>query len=222
VISSVETAEQAARTLQAEPRGKLRVTAPVTYGTHRLMPAIAGYMARYPQVQVELILNNRVVDMVDEGFEVAIRSGELDASSLVARPLRSSFLYAAASPAYLERHGMPQHPEDLLQHNCLGFSAWGKNPQWQFRRGEEEVLVPVRGGLVCNNGQGLLQAALAGVGVVAQADVLLDAPLAAGQLLRILPDWDMPVRPIYIVRTRDLRPTAKVRSFVDFMLEKLS
>ncbi|MGB7192742.1 MAG: LysR family transcriptional regulator [Collimonas pratensis] len=221
VLNSVQAADYVAEALRAVPRGKLRMTAPVTYGVHKLVPLIGEYMALYPEVQVELVLNDRVVDMVEEGFEVALRSGVVDGANLVARPLRSSRMFAVASPAYLKRHGTPRHPAELAAHNCLGFMSWGKDYAWRFSRGEQLEKVPVHGTFVSNNGQALLTAALNGIGVVVQADVLLDADIASGQLVQLLPEWTLPGRPIHLVRTRDARPTAKLRTFVDFLVARL-
>lgn len=222
VLSSVQAADQVAEALRAEPQGTLRVTAPVTWGAHRLMPVIGAYMATYPTVQVELSLNDRVVDMHEEGFDVAIRSGSLADDALVARPLAPSRMFVVASPGYLDVHGVPTQPDDLAKHACPGFMAWGRQHHWRFTQGERRVEVPVEGPFVCNNGQALLTAALCGVGVVVQADVLLTPSIESGRLVRLLPDWELPMRHLHIVRRRETRPTAKLRTFVDFVLEKLA
>lgn len=221
VLSSVQAADQVAEALRAVPQGTLRVTAPVTWGAHRLMPVIGAYMAAHPGVQVELSLNDRVVDMHEEGFDAAIRSGVLHDEALIARPLAPSRMFAVASPAYLEAHGLPHEPAALAGHACLGFMAWGRHHHWRFQQGDRTVEVPVQGPLICNNGQALLTAALCGVGVVVQADVLLAPAIESGRLVRLLPDWELPARPIHIVRRREIRPTAKLRTFVDFVVEKL-
>jgi len=221
VLSSVQAADQVAEALRAVPQGTLRVTAPVTWGAYRLMPVVAAYMAAYPTVQVELILNDRVVDMHEEGSDVAVRSGALTEEALVARPLAPARMLVAASPAYLEAHGVPEEPEDLIGHACLGFMAWGRHHHWRFAQGERSVQIPVAGPLVCNNGQALLSAALCGAGVVAQPDVLLLPSIEAGQLQRVLPDWELPTRQLHIVRRQEIRPTAKLRSFIDFVVERL-
>jgi DNA-binding transcriptional LysR family regulator len=222
VLSSVQAAGQVAESLRAEPQGTLRVTAPVTWGAHRLMPVVGAYMAKYPAVQVELSLNDRVVDLHDEGFDVAFRSGPLHDDALVARALAPSRMFVVASPAYLNAHGVPREPGDLTRHACLGFMAWGRHHHWRFTQGEHGVEIPVQGPLVCNNGQALLTAALCGVGVVVQADVLLSPSIESGELVRLLPDWELPLRHLHIVRRRETRPTAKLRTFVDFALERLA
>lgn len=221
VLNSVQAADYVAEALRDVPRGKLRMTAPVTYGAHRLVPLIGDYMALFPEVQVELVLNDRVVDMVEEGFELALRSGSLAGANLVARPLRPSHMFAVASPTYLARYGTPQHPSDLASHNCLGFMSWGKDHEWRFTQDGQTLPVPVRGSFATNSGQALLAAAVNGMGVVVQGDMLLESAIDGGQLVRLLPAWELPARPVHLVRTRDARPTAKLRTFVDFLVQRL-
>ena len=221
VLASVHAADHVAEALRAVPQGTLRVTAPVTWGTHRLVGVVGEYMAMYPGVSVELNLNDRVVDLADEGFDCGIRSGELADERLVARPLKRARMLAAASPAYLARRGTPATPRELESHALLGFATWGPGHVLRFARGTEAELVPVRGALVVNNGQALLGAALAGIGIVVQADALLDAPIDAGVLVRLLPDWELPSRALHLVRLPEARPSAKLRTFVDFVVERL-
>jgi DNA-binding transcriptional LysR family regulator len=197
------------------------VSAPVTWGTHRLVPVVAEYRARHPGVRVELILNDRVVDLAEEGIDCAFRSGPLADDRLVARPLRSARMLVAASPDYLARRGRPRTPQALERHDLLGFASWGPDPVLRFERAGASVPVPVRGALTINNGQALLAAALAGAGVIVQADALLDAPLAAGTLVRLLPQWRLPERPLHLVRLPEARPSAKLRTFVDLALARL-
>ncbi|MCH8622341.1 LysR family transcriptional regulator [Undibacterium sp. TS12] len=221
VIASVEMADQVAENLRAVPQGLLRVSAPVSYGVQRLVPVISAYALACPQVKIDLTLNNRVVDLAEEAVDVAIRSGALHDTDLIARSLRPARMLAVASPAYLMRHGTPAHPSELAQHNCLAFGDWGPNHAWRFTQAEDSITVPVQGAFVCNNGQALLTAALNGLGIIAQADSLLEEHIASGQLTTLMPDWELPTRPLHIVRRPEKRPSAKVRSFVDFVLERL-
>ncbi|GJJ03466.1 LysR family transcriptional regulator [Duganella rhizosphaerae] len=221
VLAGVEAADRVAEHLRAEPQGSLRVSAPATYGEHRLMPVIGAYAALYPQVKIDLMLTNRVVDMAEEGVDVAIRSGALADSGLIARPLRPGRVLVCASPGYLKRRGTPRHPSDLEQHDCLMFSDWRPHATWRFRKGEQEIEVPVSSSFVSNTGMSLVSAAIADMGVAMQADVLLEPALAAGKLVRLLPKWELPSRPMHILRRPEARPSAKVRSFVDFALERL-
>ena len=221
VLASVAAADRVGEAMRALPQGKLRVSAPASYGAHRLVPLVGAYMRAYPRVSVELVLNDRVVDLAEEGFDVAIRSGTMKDDGVVARPLRHSRMVAAASPAYLTERGTPAHPADLAQHNCLAFTAWGPGHSWRFSRDGDTVLVPVQGNMTCNNGQALLVAALSGVGVIVQSDALLEPAIGAGQLVRLLPDWSLPTRPVHVVRRNEPRPSAKLRSFVDFLVAHL-
>lgn len=221
VLASVAAADGVGDAMRALPQGVLRVTAPVAYGAHRLVPLLGAYLAAYPRVAVELILNDRVVDLGEEGFDVGIRSGQLTENGLIATPLRPSNMLAAASPQYLARHGAPAHPAELARHNCLAFTTWGPGHAWHFSRGAETVSVPVRGSMASNNGQALLEAALSGIGVIVRGDALLEPAINAGQLVHLLPDWKLPLRPIHLLRRRELRPSAKLRSFTDFITAHL-
>ncbi|WP_310446655.1 LysR family transcriptional regulator [Thiobacillus sp.] len=221
VLASVHTADGIADALRALPQGTLRVTAPVSFGAHRLTPVIGDYIAAHTQVKVELSLNDRVVDLAEEGFDCGVRMSRTLDDRLIARPLATSRMFAVASPGWVERHGMPAHPSELEAHPLLGFAVWGPNHVWRFTRGEEVVNVPVRGRFSANNGQALLSAAVAGIGVVMQADALLAPAIAAGHVVPLLPDWDLPMRPVHIVRLPEARPSAKLRSFIDFVVARL-
>ncbi|MFS2206020.1 LysR family transcriptional regulator [Variovorax sp. Varisp36] len=221
VLSSVHIADGVAESLRAMPQGVLRVTAPVAYGAHRLTPVIGEYIAAYPQVKVELSLNDRVVDLAEEGFDCGIRSGAAVDERLIARPLALSRMYAVASPEWVACHGQPKHPSDLEAFPLLGFATWGPDHAWRFTRKGKTVHVPVRGPLTTNNGQALLAAAMAGVGVIVQADALLGPAIASGQVVRLLPGWELPTRQVHIMRLPEARPSAKLRTFVDFVVERL-
>ncbi|WP_198086777.1 LysR family transcriptional regulator [Variovorax sp. E3] len=221
VLASVHTADGVAESLRAVPQGLLRVTAPVAYGSHRLTPVIGDYIAAYPRVKVELSLSDRVVDLAEEGFDCGLRSGPTFDDSLIARPLALTRMFAVASPAWVARHGQPKHPSDLEAFALLGFTSWGPNHEWRFTRQGKTVHVPVRGPLTADNGQALLAAAIAGVGVIVQADALLGPALASGQVVQLLPDWELPTRAMHLMRLPEARPSAKLRSFVDFVVERL-
>ncbi|MGH8081168.1 MAG: LysR family transcriptional regulator [Lysobacter sp.] len=221
VLASVQAADQVAESLQASPSGTLRVTAPVSWGANRLVPVIGDYLAMHPKVKLELSLNDRVVDLAEEGFDCGVRSGPLADDRIVARPLQRARMWAVASPGYLARRGLPLHPNDLSLHALLAFSAWGVGHAWRFTRADEKVSVPVNGPLVINSGQALLSAALAGIGVVVQANALLEPAVASGDLVRLLPDWELPTREVNIVRLPAARPSAKLRTFVDYVVDRL-
>ena len=218
ILADIEDADQTATLLRAAPRGRLRVNAPVSYGVHALTPVLTEYLAVYSEVEVELAVNNRVIDLVDEGFEVAFRVGVLPESNLVARPLAPYRLVICASAAYLAEHGEPRTPRDLLRHNCMSFERWGAPRHWSFANGEN---VEVSGNFRTDSGESLRFAARCGLGIIQQPSVLVDEDIEQGKLVRILADHDMPALPIHMVYLPDRRPTPKLRTFIDFVLERL-
>lgn len=224
ILALVDAAELDAREMQNSPRGRLRVSCPVIYGTRVLIPTLAGYMDRYPEVEVELSLNDRIVDLAEEGFDAAVRVGVLPDSGLVARPLLPSPRIACASPAYLARHGHPKAPAELAQHNCLAFMfPSGPEREWLFPRpgGHGVERIAVRGRLDVNGGFALREAALAGLGVIHQPQMMLQEDLDTGRLVRLFPDWPAPVWPVHVVHLPDSRMPPKLASFIEFLQETL-
>ncbi len=220
ILEQMEEAETHAADRQAEPRGTLRVNAPMSFGARHLAAAIAEFCERNPKVRVELVLNDRLVDLVEEGYDVAVRIGLLAESGLVARRLSPCRLAVCASPGYLERHGRPNTPADLHEHNCLLYAYASNGGIWRFHgeHGEEEVRVS--GSLVANNGDALLAAALAGQGVILQPTFIVGDDLRAGRLRQLLLGWrlaDLDVHAVY-PSARHLSP--KVRGFVDFIARR--
>lgn len=204
------------------PAGLLRVNAPVSYGIARLGPLLAGYRERYPQVTLELSLSDRLVDMVEEGYDVAIRITRQPNPALIARKLADTRISLCAAPAYLDAHGRPQRPEELAEHQCLGYSYWGGGDSWPLRGPGGEVEVSVQGGLRANNGDVLREAALAGMGIILQPDFLVGQALAEGRLERVLPAWDVAPIGIFAVYTSRNHLAPKVRSFIDYLVEALA
>jgi DNA-binding transcriptional LysR family regulator len=221
LLEQVEAAEQSANELQAAPRGTLRVTAPVVAGTHLLVPVIAQFLAAYPEVRVELALHDRIIDLVDEGFDIALRSGASAPPGFVARPIAPLRMLLAASPEYLRAHGTPRKVADLGQHECLGFAHLVHRDRWRLHGPSGEDTVRIKGRLEINNGEALRQAALAGAGIVMQSQLLLAADLKSGALVRVLPRHAPPPRPAHLLYLPDRRQTPKLRRFVEFALERL-
>ena len=220
ILADVEVADASALELQSTPRGCLRVTAPVSFGVHALTPAIADYLELHPQVEVDLALNDRVVDLIEEGFELAIRIGALADSSLIAYRLAPYKMLVCAAPDYLERCGEPREPSELATRNCLGFAQWGKGRDWHFASPHGPVSVCVQGTLRANNGEALRMAARRGMGIILQPEVLLAADIEAGHLVPILQDYALPSRPMHMVYLPDRRPTPKLRTFIDFLIAR--
>lgn len=219
ILQLVKDADVQAQQQQLTPTGKLRVTAPVTFGAENLMPALAVYLARYPEVSVDVVLSDRVVDLLEDGFEAAIRIGELPDSGLIAKPLAPYRQMICASPDYLARRGTPSKPEELAQHDCLAFSPAALS-HWRLSGEEGDLRVPVGGRLQVNQGQALRVAAVHGLGIVLQADFLLEDDVRAGRLVRLFPDYTLPCRPMHVVYLPDRYRSPKLRSFVDFIVER--
>jgi DNA-binding transcriptional LysR family regulator len=219
ILGRIESAETAAREMLAQPRGRLRVSAPITLGSHLLIPALAAYLREYSEVQVELVLNDRIVDLTNEGFDVAFRFGTLADSGLVARPLQARNRVACASPAYIARHGEPKRPDDLAAHNCLAFHYMQPEREWIFEDATSETAsVNVSGQLTVNNGPALLMAASSGIGVAMLPDYLVENDIAAGRLVRLFAGYAFPRAPLQIVYLPDRHMTPKLKTFVDFVM----
>ncbi len=217
ILAEVEAADAVAAQVKLEPRGRLRISAPVTFGAHGLVPLLTGYLAAHPLVEIDLVLTDRFVDLVEEGFEVAFRIGELEGSGLIARSLPPYRLEAGASPAYLARRGVPVEPADLVAHDCLAY-AYRSRPldrRWVFERDGRTHTVDVRCRFQANDGTALVSAAIDGAGIVlAAGDVLRDA-LDDGRLVSVLTRYRPPSRPMHLLWSPDQRQTPKLRSFID-------
>jgi DNA-binding transcriptional LysR family regulator len=220
ILQLIEEAGLRATQETAEPRGLLRVTTSAIFGIGVLDHAIVDFMRRYPHLQVELSLSERIVDLVEEGFDLALRIGSRAEGSMVVRPVMRVPLVACASPAYLKAHGTPRTPQDLERHNCLVFMRSPLGPHWIFQRRGKRVNVPVSGSLRADNGRALVDAALDGFGIVYELRFVVEQHLRAGELRQLLPAWDTVELTVDAVwPTRKFLPP-KVRSFVDFLVER--
>jgi DNA-binding transcriptional LysR family regulator len=219
VLSEVGLAEASASELQASPRGQLRLVAPVSFGSEKLVPVIAGYLHENPDVSIDLTLDNRAHDPIGEGYELGIHIGELTNSNLVARPLKPYRRILAAAPSYLDAHGRPKHPQDLVRHACLGQSYWRTQGVWTLvGPADESCSVAFSGRFTANQGAALRSAAVHGAGIVLQPELLLAAEIAAGRLEPVLPEWSFKPTPTYLVYAPDRRPTALLRSVIDLLV----
>lgn len=219
IVADLADAEAAITSMQDEPQGLLRVTAPLTFGYLFLGAIIADFMKAYPDVQINLFLSDRKVNLIEEGFDIAIRGGVLEDSSLIARKMGTAQRVICASPDYLRRRGTPQRPEDLRDHDCL---LYGSQPSsggsWRMSDGAS---VPVSGKLVVNNIDVLRSAALAGMGILYTPRFLVERDLANGELVEILPNQVNHAGGLYILYPHARHVSAKVRVFVDFLVENL-
>ena len=220
VLAMAEDAERAASREAVEPRGTLRVNTSVAFGARHLGEAINAYLRRYAKVKVDMTLNDRMVDLVEEGFDLAVRiAGRID-PGLVARPITRARIVACASPDYLKTHGMPKSPSDLARHNCLTYAYAGLQNEWHFTRRGRDYKVQVAGNLHGNNGAILCSAAAAGLGVILQPTFLAYEALRTKRLVRILDGWQADELTIYAVYPNRQFLPLKVRSFIDFLVER--
>lgn len=220
ILTDIDNAESGVEAMRATPRGTLKISAPVSFGTQRLAPAITDYLAIYPDVSIDLNLNDRLVDLIEDGYDAALRIGVLEDSSLIARPLQPYRMLICASPDYLTRAGVPRTPRDLAQHQCLGLVHWNQKVRWKLQTAEDDATELPISRFRSNNGQALRMAALRGYGIVMQAEVLLGEDVAAGRLQPVLEQYAPTPRPMQIVYPRDRQPTPKLTTFVDFLLER--
>ncbi len=216
ILADMEAAETLAAETRATPRGNLRINAPVTFGIHALTPRLLEFFQAFPEVSVDLSLTNRVVDLIDEGYDAIFRVGDLRDSGLKARTLAPYRLVLCAAPSYLASHPRPLVPMNLQQHECLGFSHTSLRTHWVFDGPDGRISVPVTGRLMVDSGEALLRAAVAGLGIMLQPVELAMADLEAGRLVPILPEYPAPSRPLHILYAPDRTMTPKLRSFLDF------
>ena len=221
ILGMVEEAEHSVVQESSQPRGTLRITTSVAFGVHHLGWAITEYLQKYPEVQIDVSLNDRQVDLIEEGFDLAIRIATRIDPGLVARKITYARVVACVSPGYLKLHGTPKKPEDLAHHNCLSYAYWSLGNEWHFRRKGVERKVQVSGNLRGNNGDILLNAAIEGLGVILHPTFLAYGALREKKLVRILEDWETEDLGVYAVYPNRTFLPPKVRSFIDFLVERL-
>ncbi|EPR3240199.1 TPA: LysR family transcriptional regulator [Klebsiella aerogenes] len=222
VLEQVANAERSVERLRLVPAGTLRVSAPVSFGASIIAPLTASFLQAWPEVRVELDLTNRMVDLVDEGIDLAIRIGDIQRTDLVAKYLAPYRMAICAAPDYLARHGTPQTPADLAGHQCLSHTVWTARNEWRLPGAAEEVRWKRDAVLRCNDGYALRMAAVAGAGLLLQPEVLLAEDLANGRLVRILQNYTPEPRPIHLLWRQDLRPLPKLTRFVEHLLKEVN
>lgn len=223
LLADLEEADASVRTAAAVPKGTLRVTCGVSFGVRYLAPAIAEFCARHPQVLFDIDLSDRTVDLVDEGFDLAVRIGNLGHSGLVARRIGWTRAVCYAAPAYLEKHGTPRTPADLAKHECFTYTHVPVPNVWPFvdRAGQtHEVKIVPRHRV--NNGRMISALAMEGLGIAFEPDFIVAPDVRAGRLVRLLQDYEPPRAPIAAVYPSRRHLSAKVRTFVDFLAERFA
>lgn len=223
LLADLDEAEVAVTSASIEPRGTLRLTCSATFGARHLAPAVAAFTSRYPQMRFYAELSERIVDLVEEGFDLAVRVGATGSQNLVARKIGSSRIVCCAAPSYLELHGEPREPEHLATHACMTYEYLPTRNVWSFRdpRGGERS-VRIAGPVHANNGRFLEALAAEGAGIVREPDFIVGPDVRAGRLKAILTEFEPAPLPIYIVYPSRRHLSAKVRAFADFLSERFA
>jgi DNA-binding transcriptional LysR family regulator len=221
-LQQIAEAEAAVSSLQSAPRGTLQLNVPMSFGILHVAPAIADFLARFPEVQVDVRLDDRKLDLVEAGFDLAIRIGELPDSSLVARALCPCPLVVCAAPSYLQRRGKPSVPDDLRRHEAVIYSYSDVPSQWAFTgRSGQTIAVPVAGRVRMNNSLALREVLLQGAGIMVTPRFVVETDLRAGRLTALLDDYRLREMTVYAVYPERRHLSPKVRAFIDFMSGRL-
>jgi LysR family transcriptional regulator for bpeEF and oprC len=223
ILAELESADEAMRGTRLAPAGRLRVDVPVEFGRALLIPALPKFTARYPDLQLEVQFNDRVVDLIAEEIDLVVRVGAVPEPHLIARRVVTTRLLTCASPEYLRTHGVPTEPEDLRRHRLVGYLPTGTRRPHQllFQRGTQRKRLRLPFNIAFNSAEAEIRAAIRGAGVVQAMDLVVAEALALGRLQIVLPDWSAPGKPLSIVCRTALRDSPKIRVFADFAAELL-
>lgn len=218
VVAEAREAEAAVTDLNNAPRGLLRVTAPVNFGSHQVAGLLPGFLAAYPDIRVDMDLSDRQVDLAEEAFDVAIRITQQPQPHLAARRLGSARRLSCAAPGYWAAHGRPQVPDDLKHHNCIVYRPNPSFNQWYFHGADGVQSVAVTGNFTVNNTEAMLRAAIGGLGVIMLTSFTLDRYVSAGLLEPVLEDFDAPDTDVYACYLPNRHLPAKARVFIDYLV----
>lgn len=217
VLDSLDAAEQAVTHLQSKPQGRIKLTAPVTYGERQLLPLINDFMGYYSDIEVTAFLSNQQVDLVEGGYDLAIRIGKLRDSTLMAKRLSHRTNFVCAAPTYIEKYGIPHILTDLAQHNCL----LGTLDYWHFKEADKEQNIRVTGTVRYNSGYSLVDAALKGLGIVQLPDYYVQKHVVSGKLVTLLDQYREPKEDIWAVYPHNRQLSPKIRVLVDYLTTHL-
>ena len=217
VLDGLDEAQRAISDLQTTPKGLLKMTAPGTYGEETIAPLVNQFLAMYPELEIQLHLSNQKQDLIAEGYDVAIRLGKLEDSTMMARKLSSRTQYVCASPDYIEKYGLPHSLSELEKHNCLA----GTLNYWRFHENSKERHVRVQGSLSCNSGRALCDAALKGIGIVQLPDYYVKEYVDRGELVSILESFREKDDHIWALYPHNRHLSSKVKTLVDFLQKEL-
>ncbi|MCW8900861.1 MAG: LysR substrate-binding domain-containing protein [Gammaproteobacteria bacterium] len=220
IMADVREAEQSVLPLQSEPRGRLRISAPESLALSLLPEVLLNFQQKFPTLELDVHISGRFVDLIEEGIDVALRVGEMEDSSLIARLLMPCSFHVCASAKYLEKNGSPQHPDELSKHNCLIYSQGQRSANWGFKDKDGKILnIKVEGNLHSDTGNLLMKAALNGNGIFIAPTYMVTNALKEGQLKTVLDDYTSAMPGLYAVYPYSKLVSVKVRAFVDFLVD---
>ncbi|PZQ83444.1 MAG: LysR family transcriptional regulator [Ancylobacter novellus] len=216
ILEQVDEAERAAMGVHADPKGRLTVTAPVVFGRLHMVPIIAGFLAHYPDIDVKLVLADRLLDLLESDVDVALRIGELSDSSLIASNMGAVRRVTCASPSYLAAHGRPQQPEELREHLCVTFDNLASPEAWRFASPDGDVVVPVHSRLTVTTAEAAISGAIAGLGLTRVLSYQITEARQAGLLELVLEEHELPAWPVSLVYAGQQLLPRKLRAFLDY------
>ena len=218
VLDGLDAAEQAVTNLQSKPQGMIKLTTPVTYGEQQLMPLVNDFMVQYSDIEVTAFLSNQQVDLIEEGYDLAIRIGKLRDSTMMAKKLSSRTNFVCAAPSYIEKYGIPHSLTELGQHNCL----LGTLVYWHFKESGKEKNIRVTGSVRYNSGYSLVDAAIKGLGIVQLPDYYVQKHLESGELVSLLDNLREPEEAIWALYPHNRHLSPKIRLLLDYLAAHLS
>jgi len=221
ILERVAISEMEAEAQSNKAQGLLRITAPVTLGATLLIPALTHYKQLSPLVKLDIVLTDTNLDIVEEGFDIAFRIGNIPDSRIIQRVLMPYKMIVCASPEYLAKNSVPYHPDELTTHEFVNFTKTANLPL-TFYDNETSIELKLQSTTTVNNGHALLNAAIAGLGIIIQPEILLKNDLKDGKLVRVLPHWHLGERQVSMIYYRNKNMTPKVRSFIDFAIQEFS
>jgi DNA-binding transcriptional LysR family regulator len=222
ILTEGEAAEDLTRAQARAPRGLVRLTVPLSFGTLQVAPLLPDFLAAFPEISIDLHMSDAMTDVIGEGFDAAIRIAVQPGASLAAQRLSEVPRYLVGSPAYLDKHGRPSHPLHLTQHRCIGYSYTVNSEVWRFRKGRKSASVRPSGPLRVNNGDAMMPALIAGTGIGVLPEFFLREALESKLLERLLPDWSIPLGAVYWVTPPEGPQPKRVEVLRDYLIGKLT
>jgi DNA-binding transcriptional LysR family regulator len=216
ILEQIEEAERTAMGVYNDPKGRLTITAPVVFGRTHIIPIVSDFLRQYPDIDIKLVLADRLLDLLEADVDIAVRIGDLADSSLTALKVGSVRRVTCASPSYLATHGQPEEPQDLRRHSCVTFDNLASSSAWRFMTSKGDVLVPVHSRLTVSTAEAAIAGAVAGLGLTRLLSYQVAPDIDAGRLAVVLEKYELPPWPVSLVHTGQQLPAKKLRAFLDF------